>query len=50
MLELLLHVCAVYLQCIIFILLFIDDILYNDVLIFNQKDEFFALMMLVIVT
>ncbi len=43
-------VCAVCLQCIVLALLFIDDILYNDVSIFDREDEFFAFVMLVIVT
>jgi len=50
MLELLMRVCAVFLLCIVFALLFIDDILYNDVLIFDREDhDFFALVMLMIV-
>jgi len=43
-------VCAVCLQCIVLALPFIDDILYNDVSIFDREDEFFAFVMLVIVT
>jgi len=50
MLEFWMHVHAVFLLCIVFILLFIDDILYNNVSIFNREDhDFFALMMLMIV-
>ncbi len=49
MLELLMHVCAVFLQCIVLALLFIDDILYNDVSIFDREDDFFAFVMLMIV-
>ena len=48
-LEFLMRVCAVSLQCIVLALLFIDDILYNDVPIFDREDDFFALVMLVIV-
>jgi len=49
-LELLMRVCAVFLLCIVLALLFIDDILYNDVPIFDREDhDFFAFVMLVIV-
>ncbi len=38
-LEFLMHVCAVSLQCIVLALLFIDDILYNDVSIFDFRSR-----------
>ena len=41
--------CAVSLQCIVLALLFIDDILYNDVSIFDREDDFFAFVMFMIV-
>ena len=50
MLEFLMRVCAVSLQCIVLALLFINDILYNHVSIFNREDhDFFAFVMLMIV-
>ncbi len=50
MFELLMRVYVIFLLCIILTLLFINDILYNDVSIFNHEDhDFFALMMLMIV-
>jgi len=49
-LELLMRVRAVFLLCIVLALLFINDILYNDVPIFDREDhDFFAFVMLVIV-
>ncbi len=41
--------CAVFLQCIVLALFFIDDILYNDVPIFDREDDFFASVMFVII-
>jgi len=38
-LELLMRVCAVSLQCIVLALLFIDDILYNDVPVSDHEDH-----------
>jgi hypothetical protein len=49
-LKLLMRVCAVFLLCIVLALLFIDDLLYNDVSIFDHEDhDFFAFVMLMIV-
>ncbi len=39
MLEFLMRVCIVSLQCIVLALLFINDILYNNVLIFNLQSQ-----------
>jgi len=38
-LEPLMRVCAVSLQCIVLALLFIDDILYNDVPVFDLRSR-----------
>ncbi len=38
-LELLMRVCAFSLQCIVLALLFIDDILYNDVPVSDREDH-----------
>jgi len=48
-LEPLMRVCAVSLQCIVLALLFIDDILYNDVPVFGREDDSFAPVVLVVV-
>jgi len=40
-LELLVRVCTVFLQCIVLALLFIGDILYNDVPVFGREDKRF---------
>ncbi len=49
-LEFLMHVYAVFLLYIVLALLFVNDILYNDVSIFDHEDhDFFALVMLMIV-
>jgi len=49
-LELLMRVCAVSLLCIVLALLFIDDILYNDVPVSDREDhDFFAPVVLVVV-
>ncbi len=50
MLEPLMRVCAVSLQCIVLALLFIDDILYNDLPVSDRKDhDSFAPVVLVVV-
>ncbi len=44
------RVCAVFLQCIVLALLFIDDILYNDVPVSDREDhDSFAPVVLVVV-
>ncbi len=49
-LEPLMRVCAVSLQCIVLALLFIDDILYNDVPVSDREDhDSFAPVVFVIV-
>ncbi len=48
-LEPLMRVCAVSLQCIVLALLFIDDILYNDLPVSNREDhDSFAPVVLVV--
>jgi hypothetical protein len=43
------RVCAVSLQCIVLALLFIDDILYNDLPVSNREDhDSFAPVVLVV--
>jgi hypothetical protein len=49
-LEPLMRVCAVSLQCIVLALLFIDDILYNDVPVSDHEDhDSFASVVLMVV-
>ncbi len=44
------RVCAVSLQCIVLALLFIDDIIYNDVPVSNREDhDSFAPVVLMVV-
>ncbi len=44
------RVCAVSLQCIVLALLFIDDILYNDVPVSHREDhDSFAPVVLMVV-
>jgi len=48
-LEPLMRACAVSLQCIVLALLFIADILYNDVPVSDREDDPFAPVMFVVV-